>query len=105
MVCVSVGVRRGVCCGERPQRARCWGNITVYVWLGYRQWSAYMHVFTCIHVMVCMCSGKKGCLSKHVFWRLSECVGSDQTLAFESCDGCQSNARGRKGLERRQTQT
>lgn len=33
------------------------------------------------------------------------CVGSDQTPAFESRDGCQSNARGRKCEERRQTQT
>lgn len=32
-------------------------------------------------------------------------VGSDQTIAFQSYDGCQSNARGRKCLERRQTQT
>lgn len=32
-------------------------------------------------------------------------AGSDRTAASEGCDGCQSNARGRKGSERRQTQT
>lgn len=63
-----------------------------------------MHAFMCVHVIVYV-EGKKGCLCDRVFWCVSVCVGSDQTLAFESCDGCQSNARGKKGLERRQTQT
>lgn len=80
------------------------------MWVGYQHWSVYMHVFMCIHVIIqymsiCMYSGKQGCLCKRVFSCVSVCVGCAPIVAFESCDECQSNVRGKKGLERRRTQT
>lgn len=72
---------------------------TLSVYVG--RLSAMVCVYACINVYACDCI----CLCKSVFQCVSVCVGSDQTLAFQSCDGCQSNARGRKCLKRRQTQT
>lgn len=63
-----------------------------------------MHVYMCVHDCICVQESRDACADV-CSGGLSVCVGSDQTLAFESCDGCQSNARGRKGSERRQTQT
>lgn len=57
----------------------------------------YVYVHLCVHGII---YAYVSSLGKRTFW----CV-SVFCFLLERCDGCQSNARGRKGLERRQTQT
>lgn len=63
----------------------------------------YVHTCDCICLCACVPESRDACANAG--YGVPVCVGSDQTLGFESCDGCQSNARGRKSSERRQTQT
>lgn len=93
MMCLSVGgkKRRRVCLnvyfGKQVAVTKTMAQHQVYMWVGY--WHLCVCIYVCMPVQKCV----------------SVCVGSDQTLAFQSCDGCHSNARGKKCLERRQTQT